>query len=198
MEIINCEQGTSEWLEARLGIATSSSFDKIISSTGKSSTQSDAYLNKLLGDYLAGSPEESYKNEHMEHGNETEDEARVFFEFETGLDVEQVGFCKIDGAGCSPDGLIGTDSGLEIKCPTRPVHVGYLRSNKIPYKYIPQVQGSMYVTGRNSWYFMSYHQDLQPLIVKVQRDQDWINLLITQLAKFNTKLDEVKNQLEAS
>ena len=86
------------------------------------------------------------------------------------------------------------DTGLEIKCPKDHTHVGYLRSQKIPTKYIPQVQGSMLVTGFKSWYFMSYYPAMPPLIIEVKRDDEYIAKLKDALDEFCDKLDEVTKE----
>jgi len=88
--------------------------------------------------------------------------------------------------GCSPDGLIdkeqdGLIGGLEIKCPLQGTHVEYLRAGKVPSKYMLQVQGCMFVTGRGYWDFMSYHPKMKPLIVRTYRDDNLINELAINL-----------------
>ncbi|MCW8960163.1 MAG: YqaJ viral recombinase family protein [Ignavibacteriaceae bacterium] len=198
MIIVDCEQGTDEWFEARCGIPTASCFDKIITSTGKKSTQADTYLNQLVGESFVG-VQPSYTNEAMERGKELEAEARGLFEFITDLEVQEVGLCYKDESktvSCSPDGLIGDDFGIEIKCPNLSTHVGYLRAGKVPTKYVAQVQGSMYVTGRSSWYFMSHFPKMKPLIIKVDRDATFCANLSKLLKEFNENLEKVKEKLK--
>ncbi len=200
MIIVDCEQNSAEWFEARCGIPTASCFDKIITSTGLKSTQSEGYLNKLAGESVVG-VQESYSNSAMQRGHDLEPDARTLFEFVHECEVEQVGLCFKDDqktVSCSPDGLVGKYSGLEIKCPSLAVHVGYLRANKLPTKYVPQVQGSMYVTGRKNWYFMSYYPGMKPLIVLVRKDENFHGKLDEYLSKFNKKLSEVKKSISGA
>ena len=198
MIIVDCEQGTPEWFEARCGIPTASCFNKIITSTGAKSKQSGKYLNQLAGESIVG-VQESYTSPAMETGKEREAAARSLFEMLRDVDVQEVGLCYKDDkktVSCSPDGLIGDDSGLEVKCPNLATHVGYLIANKVPTEYVAQVQGSMYVTGRKSWVFMSYFPGMEPLIIDVKRDDDFIEKLDDLITSFNKKLADVCNQLQ--
>jgi hypothetical protein len=113
--------------------------------------------------------------------------------------VERPGFCIREDVpvGCSPDGFLGDDMGLEIKCPLAHTHVGYLIDGRIPAMYVPQVQGSMWVTGRPRWTFFSYHPDLDPLIVVVQRDEEFHAALEKYLTKFLSDLATDKEALIA-
>lgn len=196
MKIIDCQQGTPEWFEARLGIPTASNFDKLITTKGAASKQAEKYLYKLAGERVSGIIEETYQNGAMERGRELEDEARKLYEFHTDKEVEQVGFCLGNGFGCSPDGLVGTDGGLEIKCPSMAVHVEYLLGGTIPTKYTQQVQGCMYVTGRQWWDFMSYSPCVKPLIVRVERDEAFIKSLKDALDEFCKKLKDVERRIK--
>ena len=116
MQIINVEQGSEEWLRARLGVPTASCYSKLITTQGKRSAQAEGYINELIGQRITGEIPETFKSEAMERGNELEPQARAYYELVTDNDVEEVGLILNDiGAGCSPDGLIGDDGGLEIK-----------------------------------------------------------------------------------
>ena len=176
MKIINCVQGTPEWFQARCGIPSASNFDKIITTKSEPSKQAEKYLYKLAGERVSKTIEESYQNGAMLRGTEMEDEARKLYELVTDNVVEKVGFCVTDDdrAGCSPDGLIGTDGGMEIKCPNMATHVGYLIDGKLPTDYFQQVQGGLYVTGRKWWDFVSYFPAIKPFIIRVERDEKFI------------------------
>lgn len=192
MIIHTCEQGTDEWLKLRCGLPTASNFDKILTTSGKPSTQKTKYLYKVAGEYLTKKPEETYQNAAMVRGSEMEGEARELYEVVTGLKVEQVGFCTDDDViyGASPDGLV--DDGLiEIKCPNLATHVGYLLDNKMPTGYMMQVQGQMLVTGALWTDFMSYYPGMKPFIIRVDRDQELINKLEDELKEFNNQLKEI-------
>lgn len=182
-------QGTEEWLKARLGVPSASNFSKVITTTGKRSTSFMGYVNALIAERLTGDPTYVKITEPMERGTSLEDEARAMYQLIEEVDVRQVDFIKHPNmeVGCSPDGLIDTKcdrgliGGLEIKCPLQGTHVEYLRAGKVPSKYMLQVQGSMFVTGRGYWDFMSYHPKMKPLIVRTYRDDDLINELATHL-----------------
>ena len=187
MRLIDCEQGTPEWLAARLGVPSASMFAKIVTTKGAWSTQADSYINQLVAEELTGETTPVYQNEHMIRGTELEPDARSLYELMTDVSVEEVGFCLHDTlkAGCSPDGLVGEDSegGLEIKCPAPATHVEYLRGGVLPSKYKQQVMGCLWITGRQWWDFMSYHPNMKPLIVRVERDEEFIAALEANVTK---------------
>jgi hypothetical protein len=192
MRIIECEQLSPEWIAARCGIPTASAFDKIVTSKGERSTQRQKYMYQLAGERVAGAPEETYQNGAMQRGILLEPEARSFYELVTGQEVRKVGFCLADGEkfGCSPDGFVGTDGLLQIKCPSLAVHVGYLLGGKLPTDYFQQVHGEIFVTGREWSDFMSYYPGVKPFIVRVTRDGAFNALLHSELQAFCTELEE--------
>lgn len=197
MKIIDCEQNSPEWYKARLGIPTASAFSKIIASTGKASTQAGDYMNTLLAEWMAGEPLESWEgNQWTERGHELEQDARSFYEMRNNVDVKQVGFVTNDIAGCSPDGLVGEDGGTEFKCPSPGIHVKYLLAGKLPSAYIPQVQGSLWVTERDWFDFVSYHPVLDSMIIRVNRDGKYISLLSEAITKFTDQMLEKQHQLK--
>lgn len=182
-------QGTEEWLKARLGVPSASNFSKVVTTKGQRSTSFMGYVNALIAEKLTGDPTYVKITEPMERGTSLEDEARAMYQLINDTDVRQVDFIKHPNmeVGCSPDGLIdvkcdrGLIGGLEIKCPLQGTHVEYLRAGKVPSKYMLQVQGCMFVTGRGYWDFMSYHPKMKPLIVRTYRDDDLINELAVHL-----------------
>jgi|TARA_R100000482_G_scaffold64038_1_gene23751 predicted phage-related endonuclease len=182
-------QGTEEWLKARLGVPSASNFSKVVTTKGLRSTSFMGYVNALIAEKLTGDPTYVKITEPMERGTSLEDEARAMYQLINDTEVRQVDFIKHPNmeVGCSPDGLIdvkcdrGLLGGLEIKCPLQGTHVEYLRAGKVPSKYMLQVQGCMFVTGRGYWDFMSYHPKMKPLIVRTYRDDDLINELATNL-----------------
>jgi hypothetical protein len=187
------EQGTDEWFRLRMGIPTASVFDKLVTGTGKKSTQAKTLMGRLLAEWYMNKPYDGFPgNEHTERGNDMEGEARALYEFLHEVDVDQVTLVYKDDrrlVSCSPDGLLHNEEdviykGLEIKCPTPQVHMEYLISGTIPAKYVPQVQGSMYVTGMEEWDFMSYHPDLPPHIVTIKRDEKFIENLDEAMTSF--------------
>ena len=197
MIIMDVDQGSDEWLAARLGIPTASMFKNIITSQGKPSTRANDYMHKLCAELLLGK-QEDYKSEAMERGSELESEARTFYEFQSDLEVQQVGIVYLDEekqVACSPDGFIGDDKGLEIKCPKSHTHVKYLLAGKVPAEYVPQVQGSMWITERSSWDFLSYYPGIAPLLITVERDDEYIDLMAAEVNKFIEKLTIAKRKL---
>lgn len=196
MIISTAIQGSQEWLTERAGNVSASNFGNIITATGKetSGKTRENYLYRLAAERLTGKPEDSFKSAAMERGNELEEDARNHFEDVTGLFVAQVGMVYLDELrqiSCSPDGLVANDSGLEIKCPLAPNHIRYLDSGKLPTTYKPQVQGCLWVTGRESWRFMSYYPGLQPLIITVNRDEKYINQMAQAVTDFNNQVNEL-------
>lgn len=192
MIIVECEQGTPEWFQARLGIPTASEFSKIITPAKlQPSTQAETYINKLMAEWLRGKADESFQSDWMKRGHEVEEEARDFYIFQTDVEVNQVGFCLTDNRtyGCSPDGLM-EEGGLEAKCPSPGVHVGYLLANKVPTEYRLQILGSLLTTDRKWWDFLSYHPDMKPLIVRTWRKdvEEDLKVLERALVATNKKI----------
>ena len=200
-------QGSPEWFQEKLGKPSSSNFDKIVTSKGERSKQRKEYMYRLAGERISGTSIETYSNASMERGIALEHEARGLFRLLKAVECRTVGMCYPDESKkylCSPDSLLDNwdinfcdlkESGLEIKCPLIHTHVGYLLNNKLPTKYIAQVQGSMAVTGYDSWFFMSYYPELPPLILEVKRDEPFIKKLKKELDYFCIELDDVVKEL---
>jgi hypothetical protein len=195
VRLIDCEQGSDEWLEARLGVPSASNFSKVLTTKGTPSTQAKSYVDALVAEAITGESTYVKVTDAMQRGTELEPYARDRYILETGNQVQEVGFCLHDDyrAGASPDGLIGEDGGLEIKSPLGGTMVSYLRGGRLPSKYYQQVQGCLYITGRKWWDFMAYHPDMKPLIVRVERDEDFISILDETLRKV---VDEIETLVE--
>lgn len=196
MKIIPCIQGSIEWHTARLGIPTSSMFSKIVTPGGKASSQAEGYLHQLVAERLLGHPIDGGETPWMSRGSLVESEAVALYELQHGVDTEAVGFCTTDDgmAGASPDRLVGDDGGLELKCPSAAVHVGYLLDVE-PRKYWPQIQGAMWVTGRQWWQFMSYCPELPPALIRFERDEEFIASLARAVATFSEHVDAAHRKL---
>lgn len=188
------EQGSIEWFEARAGLPTASEF-KTVQASGKGGGESITrakYLRTLAGEILTGEPAPSgYTNDHMARGHEQEDDARRLFSLITDFEPIRVGFVREGRAGCSPDSLIGENAGLEIKCAIPAVQIERLQLGRLPPEHVAQVQGSLWVTGRQHWHFVSYCPRLPPLIVKVERDEMYIAKLAKAVEAFNEELDSI-------
>ena len=201
MRIIDCEQGSREWVEARLGIPTASEFSRIVTATGKLSAQRDKYRAKLLAEWVTGEPyDEVPDNSYMERGKALEPQARAFYAFHADADVREVGFVgrRVSMAdiqdpeaihvGCSPDGLVGDEGGLELKVPLEHTHINYLALDGMPTAYIPQVQGCLWVTGRAWWDFLSYAPGLPPVLIRVEPDAKYQAALDDHMPTFHAEL----------
>jgi len=170
------EQGSEAWFQARTGRPTASNFSRIITPTGKDSSQWEGYAIDLMADCIRPDMVAFEGNRHTDRGNELEPEARAEFSRVMGLSVDQVGFVTRDDGivGCSPDGVLYHNgsliAGLELKCPLAKNHAKYLIEGVLPPDYAPQVHGGMAVTGLDYWYFMSYCQGMAPFILRVERD----------------------------
>lgn len=181
MKIIEVKQGTPEWFAARVGKVTASVMDRIITpKTGKASAQQHGLICEMLADEaMGGAPEGvEFMSRAMEHGIAVEPEARKWYAFDADADVDQVGLCVSDCGrfGCSPDGLVGEVGGLELKCPLAKTHIGYILAGVLPDEYKAQVHGSLIVTGRDWWDFVSYCYGLPPFKIRVTRDEFTVQL----------------------
>ena len=189
MKAHNVQQGSPEWKALRIGIPTASNFSKILTPrTGKASSQAPAYMCQLIAESLLEVPLDGDATDYMERGQQLEAEAVRYYEMARGMDTEAVGFCTLDdgSAGCSPDRLVGSDGGLEIKCPTPGVHVQYLLGlEAVTDRYRAQVQGGLWITGRRWWDTLSYHPEMQPALIRVERDEEFIAALERAVRAFN-------------
>ena len=193
MKIHHVQQGSLEWAMLRCGIPTASEFGNLVTPDFKIRTgeMPKTFLNKKLAEKWQGAPLDCYQSHDMELGTIQEEEAIPYFTLETGIDVERVGFVTSDDGrvGCSPDGLL-PDSGIEIKCPRIETHVGYLLASELPKDYAAQVHGSMFVTGRTTWRFMSYRRRLPALMLTIERDEKIQATIRTALEIFNGAFDD--------
>jgi hypothetical protein len=194
VKIIDCEQGTEEWFRARMGVPTASEFSTIMAKgrDGGASVTRAKYLRSLAGEILTGEPApEGYSNAHMERGKLQEDEARRHYAFVTDSEPVLVGFMRGKSAGASPDSLIGDDGGLEIKSAIPAVQIDRLQRRALPPEHKAQVQGCMWIAERSWWDFVSYCPRLPPLIIRVERDEAYIDQIACAVSAFNVELDAI-------
>jgi hypothetical protein len=194
-------QGSDTWHALRIGKATASEFASILSK-GQGRMRA-SYLRRVVAETLTGKPVESraYGSwaANLERGQEEEALARWSYELATGNVVEQVGFIEHDTlrAGCSPDSLIDGKRGLEIKCVLPTVQVETILAGGYPPEHKAQIQGSLWITGFDSWEFCSYSPDmpehLRTYIFTVVRDEAYIRMLESEVRAF---LDDVDRALE--
>lgn len=190
-------QGTPEWLAQRCGKATASRMADITARTKTGWGASRAnYAAELVAERLTGSPAERFTNAAMAWGTEHEDEARAAYQIEALCTVEQCGFIDhptIAMAGASPDGLIGTDGLLEIKCPNTATHIDTLLSQSVPDKYVKQMLWQMACTGRQWCDFASYDprlpESMRLFVKRVERDEAAINQLEDDVIAFLAEVE---------
>ena len=198
---IAVEQGTPEWHELRRGKVTASRVADILAKTktGPSASRQN-YLIELALQRTTKTIEPSYTNAAMEWGTQTEPQARVAYEVNTHNFVDQVPFIDhptIKGFGCSPDGLVGADGLLEIKCPNSATHWEYFKTKEPPKKYFIQMQAQMAVTGSKWCDFVSFDPRMpersQLLIVNIPRDSEFILYMEAEIKQFLSEVEaEVK------
>jgi len=197
---MEAEQRTEEWFENRLGKATASNFNDIMSTikTGYSASRKN-YRAKLVIERLTNERQDTYKSAEMQWGIDNEPTARLAYEAETGDVVTDAPFVQhtLLEAGASPDGYINDDGVLEIKCPNSATHIETLASKKIPRQYIAQVQGQMWITGRKYAKFVSFDPRMpinaQMIIIDVPLDDAYIERLEKEVVSF---LEEVEAETE--
>ena len=204
MRIIDCKQGEADWFAARCGVASASRFGAIMATikSGEAAERRN-YRTDLVVERLTGRPLDGFTTAAMKQGIEREPFARMAYEAHTGNIVQEVGFCRLDDmdAGGSPDGLIGDDGGLEIKCPERSAHLRYLQQDMEPPEYTWQIQGGLWVTGRQWWDFVSYNPDfpehLQLIVRRIQRNEEAIAKLSAEVRKFLAEVEAEVDRVNA-
>lgn len=171
------EQRSDEWFALRAGRLTASMASKLVTPTGKPSIQYKGEIARIIAEQRGlQEPEFITPTFWMERGVDLEDEALAWFEVETDLDVDPVGFVTSDDdlIGASPDGIINEDGcniPLELKVPKPSTHIKYLLEGELPKDYIGQVHFQMALCEAPYAYFASYCPDMPPLILKVMRDK---------------------------
>jgi len=197
------EQGTEAWFNIRIGKVTASRVADVLAKTKTGySTTRDNYMAQLVCERLTGQKGESFTNAAMQHGTETEPLARAAYEARYDVLVDEVGFVShptIEMSGASPDGLVGEDGLIEIKCPNTATHIETLLSESVPNKYYTQMQFQIACTGRKWCDFVSFDNrlptELQMFVKRVPRDEMYIKLIEDEIVKFLAELDTKINQL---
>lgn len=196
---LDCEQGSEEWLAARLGIPTATGFENIVTATGKKSASYIKYMAELIEESILGGGD-TFKSDFMERGNKLEPQARAAYEFLTGNDVIQVGGVYLNEdreVMVSPDGLIpNLKKGLEIKCPKMSTHIRYLLEGGVPAEYVIQVQANLWVTGYETWDFVSYCPEYQKqpfYLFTVERDEKLMAAFDKEIPAFIKTLKAYKS-----
>ena len=199
------EQGSPEWKLARLGHVSASGIADVMSKikTGESATRRK-YKIRLVAERLTGKPQESFTNAAMEWGVETEPQARMAYEVSRGTFVEKTGFWvhpRIAYVGASPDGLVGEDGLIEIKCPNTTTHLEYIWNNEVPSEYLKQMQMQMWITGRQWCDFVSFDPRLpeknQLFVIRCNREDILISQIENEVLGFLKEIDLILERLGA-
>jgi putative phage-type endonuclease len=196
------EQRSEEWFQARLGKVTASRVADVLAKikSGESASRRN-YKIQLVSERLTGEKQETYINQAMQDGIDREQFARDRYVQQFG-EVEEVGFVKHPTleAGASPDGMVGDDGIIEIKCPMGSTHTETLMTQDIPSKYVPQVQFQLLVTGRKWCDFVSYNpmfpEHLQVFVKRIEADPVYQKELESEVTKFLEEVDDVINKLK--
>jgi hypothetical protein len=195
IERFDCEQCSEEWYAARLGIPTASEFHTVLAK-GQGITRK-TYLLKLAGEILTGEPQEGWSNPHMDRGKIMEEEARALYAFLYDAEIERVGFLKNGRTGWSPDGLIGTNGGIEIKTALPHILIDKLLKDDFPPEHKAQVQGGLRV-GEREWIDLVIYWPKLPLFVKrAYRDDVYIKTLSDEVDRFNDELAQTVEKIRS-
>lgn len=203
MTVHMMEQRSPEWFAHRIGRVTASKIADLMAQTksGPSASRKN-YMADLIAERLTGEAKEGFSNSAMQWGTDTEPQARAAYEFVTDNTVTEVGFIDhptIKMAGCSPDGLVGTDGMVEIKCPNTATHLDTLLGGGIDGKYVKQMQFQMACAGREWCDFVSFDPRLPPemqlFVQRVSFDGGAVAEINAAVAEFLHELDGKVAQL---
>ena len=197
MKIINCDQGTDEWFAARLGVITASNFHTLM---GKGITRDNILLDKAA-EILTGvvCQYSMLNSKDIQRGHDLEPDARSAYELLSGNTVNEIGFASLDAyVGASPDGLIGDDGLIEIKCPRQK---GFLEvviggAKKIKQIYRTQIQFQLYVLERQWCDFCVYCEEFDnPIhIIRVERNNEEIEKIKTEIERAKKDIFDILNK----
>lgn len=196
MKIHNFEQQSDEWFAIRLGKLTASKAQAIgagIKKNGEIGAGLQTLCFEKVAEILSGTRQDTYVNPDMERGNAQEALARASYELTSGFDVKTVGFIEMDEmTGCSPDGLVGDDGMVEIKCPTNTNYVKLLYTKKIEPKYVAQMQMQMLVAERKWVDFVVFNENFgDPIIIRVERDEAYVSKLESGILAGKQRINEI-------
>lgn len=196
------EQRTEEWFAARLGKVTASRIKDVLA--GKTTAARRNYLAQLVVERMTQKAPESFSNAAMQWGTDQEPFARAAYEARNGVLVDETGLVDhpvIPNSGASPDGLVGQDGLVEIKCPNTATHMDTLLSRTPDSDYIGQMQWQMACTGRKWCDFVSFAprmpDNLQLCVIRVNRDDKKIEEIEREVIKFLSEVDEKITKLKA-
>jgi putative phage-type endonuclease len=205
MKLLTCEQGSPEWIAARVGSLGASRLHEALAKTKSGHSASRANLMaELISEKLTGQPAERYVNGAMQHGIDTEPEARSAYSFYRDAEVTQVGLVlhpTIAGTHASPDGIVGMHGCIEIKCPSTSTHIETVLYETIPDKYVIQMLWQMRCADRAWCDFCSYDnrlpENLRLFVKRIDRDDKRIAEIEGEVIKFLAELDSKLSQLRS-
>jgi hypothetical protein len=193
LQVFDVAQNSREWQLARMGIPTASSFSDVLAKgEGKSRR---TYLLKLAGEVITGEPMENIVTQAMERGHAMEAEARDLYAIEHDANLARAGFFRNGRAGCSPDSLIGDDGGLEVKTMFPHLLIDLILKEEFPAVHKAQVQGTLWITGREWWDLTVYWPGMPRFVKRAYRDEAYIAQLSSEIERFNADLDVVVDQM---
>jgi hypothetical protein len=202
MNIIeNIEQGSSEWLDLRLGKVTASNFNQVITPKTEKGRGSMELAKVLAAEILMGQPEEMVVNNFwINRGNELEPDAIDAYQ-ELSLNyVKQVSFIDCGNYGYSPDGLVDNEGLIEVKCPSSKKYIEHLHNREFPLEYKAQCQGGLFCSEREWLDFISYHPDFKDgkhiFVKRIYREERYIEELKKGINETIELRDEILNQIE--
>jgi len=199
------EQRTEEWFEARMGCVTASRTADLMAKTKSGYAASHAnYMAELICERLTGERQGGFSSAAMQWGTDIEPQARMAYEIVTGATVVETGFVlhpEIAGFGASPDGLIGDDGLIEIKCPNTATHIKTLLGGKVPSEYVTQMHVQMLCTNRKWCDFVSFDPrlpvDMQMFVSRVEFDEKLAEKIVTEVQAFISEMETKIEQLKA-
>lgn len=199
------EQRSADWFAIRCGRVTASRVSDVIAKTKSGYSTSRAnYAAQIVCERLTGAVEQGFTSAAMQHGVDKEPEARAAYAFQNAVTVEEVGFVlhpAIMASGASPDGLVGLEGMLEIKCPNSATHINTLLNDTVPDKYIVQMQWQMACAERQWCDFVSYDPrlplDMQTYTRRIPRDNTRIAELEAEVRAFLADIEQTVDKLKA-
>ena len=196
--VLDCEQGSDEWINARLGIPTASQFKTLLMNGrgGAPSKTRATYMHKLAGEQFTGEPADNWETYHTRRGRILEVDVRKWYEFQHDVEVVQTGFIRRDcpeigPCGCSPDGLVGDDGLVEIKTAEPHIQLGLLQRLPNVKEHVAQIQGQLFIAAREWCDLIVYSPGMpKQLEVRITRSAPFIDMLEEEIAKFNGELKQ--------
>lgn len=195
MQILTLEQGTPEWLAARLGIVTMSELKTLLvkgKGPGGFGTGALSYMHQLIGERITGEPSDVFQgNAHTQRGHALEPVARALYSEATGnTQLEQVGIILNHSAGYSPDSLVGSDGLIEVKTKLPKYQIELLLADELPQEHVAQCQGGLWVSEREWIDFVSYWPGMPLFVKRAYRDEAMIRTIAERVEAFYEELEQ--------